>query len=144
MKIRYLLLAYPFVEVVAAIGVAQLIGWVWTAVLLAVGIPIGVTIVRVQARLAMVDVTDVVRRGQLPGIAVAGGVIAGLLITIPGFVTDVLGGVLLIPAVRRMIWRDRGIQGSRSAGTVIQGVVVETRATDPEPPAGPPSAITPT
>lgn len=140
MKLRFLLLAYPFVEVVAAIGVAQLIGWVWTVVLLGVGIPIGASIVRAQARTAMVDMTEVVRRGQLPGIAVAGGVIAGLLITIPGFVTDVLGAILLIPGVRRALWGRTS--PANPAGTVIQGVVVET--TTPEPNADPPGAITPT
>ena len=142
MKLRFLLLAYPFVEVVAAIGVAQLIGWVWTVVLLAAGIPIGAAIVRGQARTAMVDMTEVVRRGQLPGIEVAGGVIAGLLITIPGFVTDALGAILLIPGARRALWGRTPTADAPSSGAVIQGIVVETATQEPEP--DPPGAITPT
>lgn len=144
MRIRFLVLAYPFVEVAAAVGVAQLIGWAWTAVLLLIGVPVGASILRGQARSAMLDMTELVRRGQLPGFGVAGGVVAGLLIMIPGFVTDVLGGVLLIPAVRRAIWGGNPLADAAGSGTVIQGVVVETRMKDSEPRSEPPEAITPT
>lgn len=69
---------YPLVELLVAIWVAQYIGWTYVILLMCVGFVAGVTMLR-----------------RAP--------VSGILIAIPGFVTDVIGLVLLITPIRKAI-----------------------------------------
>jgi UPF0716 protein FxsA len=119
MKRRLLLFGYPLAEILTAMAVAAQIGWTWTLVLLAIGIPIGWSITKRAGARILSEMQQTLTRGTLPPQGLS--VLAGLLITIPGFLTDILGGVLLIPGVQRSVstrWRLPG------TGTVVQGVVI--------------------
>lgn len=134
MKRRLLVFGYPLAEILTAMGVASLIGWTWTIVLLAVGIPIGWTITKRAGARVLTQMQESLTQGTMPAQGLS--VLAGLLITIPGFLTDALGALLLIPPVQgwvRTRWRLPG------EGTVIQGVIIvkEKNGGDPagaEPP----------
>jgi UPF0716 protein FxsA len=119
----------PIAEVWAAIQVAHQIGWLATIVLLIVISASGPALVRRQGigvwRRAQRRIED----GELPGREAIDGVlllVAGGLLTFPGFITGVLGLLLLLPPVRSLvrvasrIWLARKIR--RSAVTIQASV----------------------
>jgi len=127
MKLRFFIVGYPLVEIAAAMGVAHMIGWPITIALLVIGIPIGIVITQRMSRRAFATMAEYLRAGQMPRIGDAGAILGGVLITVPGFLTDAVGATLLIPGVRRKLW---GEQLPPSTGDVIYGHVVIA----PEPP----------
>lgn len=124
MKLRILLVAYPLAEIFAAYGVASVIGWPWTIAMLIAGIPIGWMITKRAGQGALREMTVLLRSGDVPTMRDLGLVPAGLLIMVPGFVTDLIGAVLCVPQVRRAMW---GRRMPRSAGLIIQGQVIDKR-----------------
>ena len=121
MRARLLVFGYPLAEVLAVYLVHFAIGWGWTFLLLLLGIPVGISLMR---------------HARTPG-----ALLAGLLVAIPGFCTDVAGLVLLLPPVQRHLsrraqsWVERqtfpgmvrpvGPMDRYAGGDVIPGVVVE-------------------
>ena len=108
MRWRFIFFGYPLLEIIAAWAVAQFLGWGWTLLLLIAGIPIGVYVMRRAGSAAFTSVRQAANSGGLPpGEAGSHSLtfIAGLLITIPGFCTDLLGLVLLIPPIKERLRR---------------------------------------
>src|SRR5215510_5337962 len=99
------LLVLPAAEFVAFFLVAALIGWLWAAGLFIATSIAGVLLLRRFGRadldrLRTAFARDGVRALHLetPGVAT---MVGGILLIFPGFITDVLGAALLLPAVRR-------------------------------------------
>jgi UPF0716 protein FxsA len=134
------LIALPFVEIAAFINVGGEIGLLPTLALIVVAGIAGAqlmrragyaTLERVQASLARKEsaVPDV-----LHGLTL---MMAGALLFVPGFVTDVIAVLLLIPSVGtaagRALWRALlgstrvTVWASRSGETVIEGEYREIR-----------------
>lgn len=109
---RLVLFGYPLIEILAFWAVGAVIGFGWALVALLAGIPIGFALWRRAA--------ESVRRGE-PAKAASWGV-AGLLWLLPGFLTDVLGTLVIIPAVRRIALRR--LARFTPSGAVIVGEVV--------------------
>ncbi|PHX61285.1 MAG: hypothetical protein CK552_01505 [Actinobacteria bacterium] len=108
MRWRLLFFGYPLLEISAAWAVAQLLGWGWTLLLLIAGIPIGFYVMRRAGSAAFSSVRQVANNGGLPpGEAGSHSLtfIAGLLIAIPGFCTDLLGLMLLMPPIKELVRR---------------------------------------
>jgi UPF0716 protein FxsA len=134
---RALLFGYPLVEVLTAWAVATWIGWGWTILLLLASLPVGFSIMRRAARAATAEMV-----AQRPPTAAHAAVfIGGLLIAIPGFVTDLLGAVLVVPLTRRLLIAVIGpalqarmvamrVPGTGFHGDVIIGEVVVQEPTD--------------
>jgi UPF0716 protein FxsA len=111
-----LLIVVPLAELYVIIQVAHLIGLVATlVVLLAVSIA-GAWLLKREGTAAWRRVRDAVSRGEMPAIQVADGalvVLGGALLLTPGFISDAVGLLLLIPGVRvalrggirRLLWR---------------------------------------
>jgi UPF0716 protein FxsA len=111
-----LLLAVPAVEVFVFIEVGLAIGWVLATVLLVGTSVLGVLLLRVQGRSALRRVSLALSEGRPPGAAAldgALGFLACILLVAPGFVTDVLGVLLLFPPTRALLrrWVSRGYAG---------------------------------
>lgn len=140
---RVLLLAYPIVEVATVILVARWIGWGWTLLLVIVGIPIGLGVMRNAGGAAMADLREAAATGRPPTEQGrhATTLLAGALIAVPGFWTDLLGILLLVPPTRPMFraragaWisermatlRMPGVYDPRGfSGDVVQGTVIPT------------------
>ncbi len=106
MKFLALFLLIPLVEVAVFIKVGGSIGALWT-VLLTVGTALlGATLVRLQGMATLFNVKQQLMQGQLPAGAVVEGVIllvCGALLLTPGFVTDTLGFLGLMPSIRQRI-----------------------------------------
>lgn len=116
-----LLTAYPIVEIVIAVLVAQVIGWWWLLVAVVACIVLGLGLVRyalgATGRSFGVAIATLQGPGEQGLVAIEGPerastappaqtlliVPAGLLIAIPGLVTTVIGLVLWLPPVRARI-----------------------------------------
>jgi UPF0716 protein FxsA len=111
-----LLVVVPLAEITVMIAVGQWIGaWPAIALLFTVSL-VGLFLVKQQGVGAWRRVRTEMRAGQVPTAAVLDGalvLLAGLLLLIPGFLTDVVGLVLLVPAVRDLIRRFAGRRMTR-------------------------------
>ena len=106
-----LLFAIPIVEIAVMVQVAQ---WIGTGQMFALLISIsvvGVWIVKRQGIGVLRRIRAEFDAGRIPGAhLVDGGLVlfAGMLLVIPGFVTDTIGLVLLLPPVRALMRRGLG------------------------------------
>jgi UPF0716 protein FxsA len=137
-----LLILVPLVELAVLVQVASAIG-VWNAIglLLLISL-VGAWIVKRQGmavwRRAQLQITA----GRVPTKEMADGVLlllAGVLLLVPGYVTSVIGLLLLLPPVRALV---RGVLVKRWSGqvTVIRSTYrgpIDTTATDPQRDNGP-------
>jgi UPF0716 protein FxsA len=120
------LLALPFLEIAGFVIVGSQIGVLYTlALVIASGI-LGAILLRVQGFGIMARIRSELDAGRDqaldPGRELANGVmilLAGLLLLIPGFVTDIIGLLFLLPPVRAIAWRflrDRVVVSAGSFG----------------------------
>jgi UPF0716 protein FxsA len=156
---RLVVFGYPLLEILTIVGLAQLIGWGWTILILIAGIPIGFLVMSRAGRSAFSSMREASRAGRLPDGSAgthALAFLAGALIAMPGLWTDLAGGLLLLPPVRRRVSRRYGPRvtaftstagGMRppSFGTsdVIKGTVIQPESPEPNGPGnadGPASA----
>lgn len=102
------LLGVPLLEIGVFVEVGGLIG-LWSTLVLIVGTAIaGAALLRHQGLSTLARARETVARGGMPVQEIADGVcllIAGALLLTPGFVTDAVGGLLLIPFVRLLVQR---------------------------------------
>jgi UPF0716 protein FxsA len=95
-------------EIAAAIAVAHVVGVLWCVLLLLVGFPAGGWLLRAEGRAALARLRDTLGAGRPPGPGLLDGalaLLAGPLLIVPGFVTDALAVLLLVPVVRRGLGR---------------------------------------
>lgn len=159
-KGRLLVFGYPLAEILALWAVASLIGWGWALLGIIAGLPIGFALMRnagaSAAGLMQANASGDQQRASTLASSMTGQFIAGALIALPGYLTDVLGFALLLPGVRgaigrRMMRRYRPsawmarVTRMPGSGPVIQGtVIVEDLRYETGPDAGEdePPAIT--
>src|SRR5690554_3905658 len=101
------LLLLPFLEIAGFIWVGGQIGILATLAAIVVTAVIGVLIIRWQGMGLVLDSRAMMARGEIPAKAFAEAMmlaIAGLLLLIPGFLTDAMGLLLLIPPVRAALF----------------------------------------
>lgn len=98
-----LLVIVPIIELFAFVQVASWIG-VFEALFLLLALSVfGAWLVKVQGVGVIRRIGDDLNARQIPALPIVDGallLVAGLLILIPGFVTDVFGLLLLVPVVR--------------------------------------------
>lgn len=112
-----LFIVVPIVELYVIIQIGSLIGvWPTIALLLADAI-LGSMLLRHQGRGAWRRFNAALAERRFPGKEVADGLliaIGGTLLLTPGFVTDILGAIFLIPPTRAIVRRlMRGYVGRR-------------------------------
>lgn len=105
--IALLLLLIPVVELFVLVKLGGVIGALPTVFLVVFSAVLGVLLVRTQGIATLWRVRTALARGEVPAIPVLEGVvvvIGGLLLVIPGVLTDAVGLLCLLPQVRqRMI-----------------------------------------
>lgn len=159
--ILVLLVAVPIIELTAFVFVASHLGGLAAAALLILCSIGGIALVKREGLGAWRRAQDRFRAGDVPATDLLNGLlilIAGLLMAIPGFVTDLLGLLLLIPPIRSLVrtiafgrferqLRDAAVSGpsgmtfgSTGAARVSTGPatygVVDVSEVDPEHPTG--------
>ena len=101
-------LIVPLTEVWLLVTVGGLIGAGWTIFLVVLTAVIGASLVRSQGINTLARSQNSLARGELPAVELLeGGVllIAGALLLTPGFFTDGIGFLLLVPPLRRWVIR---------------------------------------
>jgi len=112
-----LFIVVPIVELYVIIQIGSLIGvWPTIALLLADAV-LGSLLLRHQGRGAWRRFNAALAERRFPGREVADGLliaVGGTLLLTPGFVTDILGAIFLIPPTRALVRRLlRGYMGRR-------------------------------
>jgi UPF0716 protein FxsA len=98
-----LVICWPLAELFVVIKVAEAIGILFTILLLIATWPIGSWALRRQGRAAWRRLSLAVAEGRPPGREVLDGalvLIGGVMLMIPGFITDVLGAAMLLLPTR--------------------------------------------
>lgn len=99
------LLALPAAELVAFLLVAALIGWLWTVALFVATSVVGMLLLRQSARADIDRLRHAFAQDGIRGLHLEtpgmGPVLGGILLVFPGFITDILGAALYLPALRR-------------------------------------------
>ncbi|MCW9013609.1 MAG: FxsA family protein [Gammaproteobacteria bacterium] len=96
----------PLIEVYFLIQVGSVIGAGWTILLVVLTAIIGVNLLRQQGISTLTRANKAMSQGQIPAIEMMEGIflaVGGALLITPGFFTDALGFICLIPATRRGI-----------------------------------------
>lgn len=119
--ILLLLVVMPLAELWAIISVADIIGGWQTIAILLIDSLIGAWLLKSQGRGVMVKVDERLRAGELPTDELVDGVlilVAGALMLTPGFITDAVGFLLLLPPTRAPV---RAVLKRRFAGRMGRG-----------------------
>ncbi|WP_417597634.1 FxsA family protein [Pararhodobacter oceanensis] len=106
MPVLLLFVALPLIEIALFIAIGSEIGVFTTLLLIVLGAAVGVTILRGQHARALGLMQGGLRIE--PGAFLAQGafrVLAGLFLILPGFLTDSLGLLLLVPPLQRALMR---------------------------------------
>jgi UPF0716 protein FxsA len=104
----FLLVVWAALELFVAIKVADAIGVLATVVLLLASWPLGSWALRSQGRAAWRRLGAAVSAGRSPGREALDGVLVllgGVLLIVPGFISDVLGALALLPPTRGLMRR---------------------------------------
>ena len=103
------LLLLPAAELLAFVVVAALIGWFPAAALFVATSVLGVLLLKRSARADFDRLRTALARDGLRGMHLdtpgAATMLGGILLVFPGFITDLLGGMLLVPTLRRWLGR---------------------------------------
>lgn len=108
---RFLLVLFiiiPVIEITILINVGQAIGAWYTVGLVLLSAFIGVNMLRYQGLSTLARAQQRMNAGQIPGNEMVEGIVlavGGALLLTPGFVTDVIGFLCLIPYTRKALAR---------------------------------------
>ena len=137
----------PLLEIYVLIQVGQVIGVWWTILILVADSVLGTWLVRREGGRAWRALQTALNSGRMPARELADGaliLIGGTLMLAPGFVTDAVGILLILPVTRpvarrllttvvarRLVVVPRG-RGPRADGPRGDGPVVPGEVVDPE------------
>ena len=98
----------PLIEIACFIVIGNAIGlWPTLAGVLVTAL-VGSILIRAQGIAVIREIRETIGRGQLPTRALADAMmvgVAGALLLAPGYFTDLIGILLLVPPVRSLIYR---------------------------------------
>jgi len=104
--ILYLFVFVPLLEILAVLLSGRWIGvWPTIGMIVVTGI-VGAILAKKEGIKALQNFQERMRNLDAPGIALIDGLligIAGVLLILPGFVTDIVGFLLLIPFIRSRV-----------------------------------------
>jgi UPF0716 protein FxsA len=124
----------PLAELYVIIQVGQAIGALPTIAILLLDSVLGSMLLRAQGRAVWRRFNEALAAGRMPHREVVDGVLVifgGAFLITPGFITDVVGVVLLLPPTRALV---RAWLGRRLARRVSLGVVDGTATERHDPP----------
>lgn len=139
-----LFVVVPILELAVIIKIGGLIGVLPTIALMLGMAALGAIVIRSQGQAAFTKAVEAIQQGRPPVKSMIDGVaicIAGLLMLTPGFLSDILGFLLLIPFVRH--WLAGRLFRAATARTRIdyrvfrQGRREQPPADEPQPREGP-------
>jgi len=126
-----LFILVPIAELAVIIQVGQAIGVWWTILLLIADSVLGAMLMRSQGRAAWRRFNQALRGGRVPAREVADGVLVifgGALLLTPGFLSDIVGLLFLLPPTRAVIRRVFLREAMRRITVSMAGVQVPNAA----------------
>lgn len=120
-----LFIVVPIAEIYVIIQVGQAIGALWTILLLIADSLVGARLLRWQGRAAWRRFQEALAAGRMPHREILDGamiVVGGTLLLTPGFITDVVGLLLLVPPTRSAL-RRAIVRSLRRRGTFARVVI---------------------
>lgn len=124
-------------EVVFLVMVTNALGW-WTVALLIFSTLLGCWLLQREGRRTWGALLESLGRGSLPPGRTADAVlvmVGGLLLIMPGFISDIVGLLLLIPQSRHLVRSTLGKLFGRAIGNPSeQPVVIEGEVVQESPP----------
>ncbi len=103
-----LFIVVPLIELYLIIEVGSHIGALWTVLIVIMTAVIGVQLLRIQGFNTLRRAQQSMAQGSLPAMEMMEGIVlavGGALLITPGFLTDTLGFLCLIPFTRRAMIR---------------------------------------
>lgn len=141
-----LILLVPLIEIYFLIQVGSVIGAGWTVLAIIGTAVIGAALLRVQGLSTLKRAQLSIAKSEVPAVAMLEAValaLSGFLLVTPGFFTDAMGFLLLIPSLRqafitRLLKNNQFMYRSHTNGshqtygqsTIIEGEVVEESDSD--------------
>ncbi|MER3126187.1 FxsA family protein [Bacillus pumilus] len=101
-----LLIVFPAVEISLFLISSKMIGILPTMLFIVLTSALGAYFARKQGIEAFQKVQRDLQYGKMPGAAIVDGLcilVGGLLLLIPGFLTDLIGALLLMPMTRKQV-----------------------------------------
>ena len=117
-------LLYLVVEIVALVALASWIGIWWTLLILLAGSVLGLWLARREGLRAVQAMTEAARDRRVAHVEMTDGLLiamGGLLLLVPGLVTDVAGLLLLLPPTRSLVRRRMVREAERRAPGAAHG-----------------------
>ncbi len=133
------MLLYLVVEIVALVALGSVIGLGWTLVVLLAGSLLGLLLARREGVRAAQALADAVGSRRVAHAEITDGLlvaVGGVLLFVPGLVTDLAGLLLVLPPTRALV-RRRLVRAAeerspelrtariRSEGPIVDGTVVD-------------------
>jgi UPF0716 protein FxsA len=128
-----LLLVAMVVEITVLVVVGQAIGLLPTILLLILASVVGLWLLRREGARTLMSFQQALRANRVPHREMIDGVLiaaAGMLVLVPGFVSDVLGLALLFPPTRALLTRrltrvaERRARSAQHGGAIVVDSVV--------------------
>jgi UPF0716 protein FxsA len=136
-------LLYLVIEIVALVALGSAIGLGWTLLVLLAGSVLGLWLARREGVRAAQALAEAVNNRQVPTAEVTDGMLVaagGVLLFVPGLVTDLAGLLLVLPPTRALV-RRRLVRAAeerspelRSARIRAQAPVVDGEVVEPDAP----------
>lgn len=101
-----LFVGIPLTELYFLIQVGAEIGAIPTITLTVFTAVLGGMMVRVQGFSTLLRVRDAISREEMPALEILEGavlLVTGVMLLLPGFITDAIGFILLVPPIRRAL-----------------------------------------
>jgi len=114
-----LFIIIPLIEIFLFIEIGSAIGAFQTILLIIITAVVGVALLRQQGLSTLQKVQQQMQHGELPAVGMLEGIMlffAGALLLTPGFFTDVIGFLLLIPPLRKAM----ALWFLERSGTIVQ------------------------
>lgn len=121
----------PLIEIYVIVQVGQQIGVLWTIGLLVLSGVVGTWLIRHEGARTWRALREALESGRMPATEIADGaliLVGGTLMVAPGFITDILGILLIFPLTRPLF---RGLLAAAVARRIVSGAI-DVRTTGPQ------------
>jgi len=129
-----LFILVPIIEIAVFIQIGEMVGLSWTLVVVILTAVIGVNLLKQQGFRAWRDIQTSIAQGKMPAVEMASAaqlLFAGGLLLTPGFVTDIVGFLLMIPQVRYFLANKLIASGNLSTTSYYSTTYKQTNQSQP-------------
>ena len=132
-----IIIGFPILEIIFMIKVGQLVGAINTVLLMLLTAIMGVFFARIQGLSALKSGFSNIYQNKIPIYEIISGAsiaLAAFLLILPGFITDTIGLLLLIPFSRKILidffLRKENHKNQKENTSIIDGEIVERKEKD--------------